>query len=65
MTTAELLAEGWTEWRGGVCPVPAMTRVEVVQELRHARGLALSFDWIQKFGPRAVLFWRIEPESDR
>lgn len=57
---AEMMFDGWIPWTGGVCPVPPTTRIEVVQELRHARGLALSFDWVQKFGPRAVFFWRLE-----
>lgn len=56
----EMLDSSWAAWEGGVCPVPASTRVEVLQEMRHARGLALSFDWVKKFGPTAVFFWRLE-----
>lgn len=54
--------DGWLEWRGAPCPVAPTARVEVIQEMRHARGVALSFDWIRKAGPTAVLFWRVERE---
>ena len=56
----QLVDDGWMEWRGGICPVAPTVRVEVVQEMRHARGLALAFDWVEEDGPRAVHFWRHE-----
>lgn len=51
--------DGWTEWRGGACPVPRTARVEVMQDARQARGLALAFNW-HGIGPDAVRFWRFE-----
>lgn len=65
LSSKEMIAAGWLPWRGGVCPVAATTRVEVVtadpDEMRqHARGLALAFHWVLKDGPKAVHFWRLE-----
>jgi hypothetical protein len=49
----------WQEWHGGPCPVPPTERVEVVQHARHARGLALAFNW-HSHGKDPVHFWRFE-----
>lgn len=50
---------GWQDWEGTRCPVPPTARVEVIQAARHARGLALAFNWTGR-GFDAVQLWRIE-----